>query len=272
MARKDFLASSRKLRRKRLILKAIIIGVIFIAFFAGVVFFFRMSYFQINKIEISGNNSLVESDLIEATTRKLEGKYLGLFPRSNIFLISEDKISTKLTEEFKRIKKINIDKKYFSEIVVKLEERNNSVLYCVAENCAYADEDGFVFEKAPYFSGAVFLKIIDQRNLDDDDSEKIIEKHLGSRLIDDKEFNKISKFAKLTDKIGGGVFEIVLKKENIYEFYAQEGWKIILNNKNEVEEAYLNLTATLDSGIKEKQIKLDYIDLRLGNKIYFKYK
>ena len=39
MARKEFLASSRKLRRKRLILKAVVVGVIFIAVFAGIIAF-----------------------------------------------------------------------------------------------------------------------------------------------------------------------------------------------------------------------------------------
>lgn len=272
MARKDFLASSRKLRRKRLIFKAIVFGVIFVVFFSGIVAFFRIPYFQVVKIELIGNNYLIESDLIEATTRKLGGKYLWLFPKNNIFLIPKDKILAELMDEFKRIKKINIDKKYFNRIVLRLEERNNSVLYCVAENCAYADESGFIFEKAPFFSGAVFLKLTDQRDLNDGGYDKIIEKHLGLRLIDENKFNKIAEFAKLTDKIGGGVLEIILKKENIYEFYTQEGWKIILNNKNEIKGAYLNLIATLDSNIKDERAKLDYIDLRLGNKIYFKYK
>src|SRR3990172_9903911 len=71
-----------------------------------------------------------------------------------------------LTEEFKRIKKISLDKKYFGVIAVKIEERSNAVLFCEKEDCAYVDENGFVFEKAPYFSGAVFLKIIEQRNSD----------------------------------------------------------------------------------------------------------
>ncbi len=223
-------------------------------------------------MEISGNNSLIEDDLIGAIKTKLEGKYFWLFPKSNFFLISKNKISAELAEEFKRIKKITLGKKYFSGIVVKLEERDNSVLYCIAKNCAYVDDNGLVFEKAPYFSGAVFLKIIDQRELAEGENEETIEKKLGLRLMNNDEFKKISEFAKLIDKIGGGVLEIILKKENIYEFYTKEGWKIVLNDKNETEESYLNLTATLDSGIKEKQTKLDYVDLRLGNKVYFKYK
>ena len=287
MARKDFLASSRKLRRKRLILKAVVMAVIFFAIFAGIVAFFRMPYSQVEKIEISGNILINGDDLIEGIKAKLDGKYFGLFPKANIFIIPKDKILTELTEDFKRIKNISLDKKYFGGIAIKIEERNNAVLFCEKEDCAYADESGFVFEKAPYFSGAVFLKLIDQRNSDSGENAKTIDEHLGSNLITESEFKKILEFAGLTRldsrlaskraarlvaKIDGGVSEVILKKENIYEFYMQEGWKIILNDKNEPQSAYLNLITVLDINIKDKRQKLDYINLRLGNKIYFKYK
>jgi len=273
MARKDFLASSRKLRRKRLIFKAVVVGVIFAAVFVGVVAFFRMPYLQVEKIEISGNNLINSDDLIKKIKTNLEGKYFGLFPKANIFLIPKDKILAELPEEFKRIKKISLDKKYFGAIAVKLEERSNAVLFCEKEDCAYADEKGFVFEKAPYFSGAVFLKIIEQRNSDSVENAKAIDKYLGTSLIAESEFKTILEFAGLAAKTGGGgVSEVFLKKENIYEFYDKEGWKIILNDKNEPQSAYLNLITALDANIKDKRTKLDYIDLRLGNKIYFKYK
>src|SRR3990167_7071760 len=244
MARKDFFFFSRKLRRKRLILKALVVGVIFAAIFAGVVAFFRIPYLQVEKIEISGNNLINRDGLI------------------------------------KKIKKISLDKKYFGAIVVKLEERSNAVLFCEKEDCAYADENGFVFEKAPYFSGAVFLKLIEQRNSDSGGNAKTIDEYLGTSLIAENEFKKILEFAglprpdsvRLAAKTGGGVSEVVLKKENIYEFYMNEGWKIILNDKNEPQSAYLNLITALEANIKDKRPKLDYIDLRLGNKIYFKYK
>jgi len=253
-------------------LKAVVVGVIFAAVFAGIVAFFRTPYFQVGKIEIIGNSLINGDDLTDAIKIKLEGRYAGLFPKANIFLIPKDNILAEMPEEFKRIKNITLDKKYFGAIAVKLEERSNAVLFCEKEDCAYADENGFVFEKAPYFSGAVFLKLIDQRNSDNGGNAKIIDEYFGSNLIKESEFKKILEFVGLNAKIGGGITEVVLKKENIYEFYTQEGWKIILNDKNEPQSAYLNLVTALDTNIKDKRTKLDYIDLRLGNKIYFKYK
>ena len=253
-------------------MKAVVVGVIFVAVFAGIIAFFRISYFQVEKIEISGNSLIDGDDLTDAIKAKMEGRHLWLFPKANIFLIPQNNILAELSEKFKRIKKISLDKKYFSAIAVKIEERSNAVLFCEKEDCAYADESGFVFEKAPYFSGAVFLKIIEQRNSDSGGNTKTIDEYLGSNLIAENEFKKILEFVGLIAKAGGGVLEVFLEKENIYEFYDKEGWKIILNDKNEPQSAYLNLITALDANIKDKHPKLDYIDLRLGNKIYFKYK
>ena len=64
------MASSRKLKRKRLILKAVVVGVIFIAVFAGIIAFFRIPYLQVEKIEISGNSLIDGDDLIETVKSK----------------------------------------------------------------------------------------------------------------------------------------------------------------------------------------------------------
>ena len=111
------------------------------------------------------------------------------------------------------------------------------------------------------------MKLVDQRW-----SDKVVEDFIGSNLIEESEFKKILEFAALANKIGNGITEVILRKENIYEFHTKEGWKIILNDKNEPKSAHLNLVTALDANIKDKRTKLDYIDLRLGNKIYFKYR
>ena len=85
MARKEFLASSRKLRRKRLILKAVVVVIIFIAVFAGIIAFFRIPYLQVEKVEISGNSLVAGDDLIEGIKTKLGGKYFVLFPKNQYF-------------------------------------------------------------------------------------------------------------------------------------------------------------------------------------------
>ena len=49
-------------------------------------------------------------DLIETVKAKLEGKYFGLFPKTNIFIIPKGKILTETPQELKRIKNIALEK------------------------------------------------------------------------------------------------------------------------------------------------------------------
>ena len=71
-------------------------------------------------------------------------------------------------------------------MAVKIEERSNLALFCGKGRLRpYADENGFVLKKAPYFSGAVFLKLIDQRW-----PGKAVEDFIGSNLIEESEFKK----------------------------------------------------------------------------------
>ena len=75
--------------------------------------------------------------------------------------------------------------------------------------------------------------------------------------MEDKNFNAIS---------------VVLKDGDIYEIYLKEGWYVILNNENEPESSFNNLELVLGETVKEKRSKLEYVDLRFGNKVFFKLK
>lgn len=253
----------------------IIVIFIFVAIFASAILFLNLSFFKIKKIEIYGNNSIGAEFLIDTARSIINEKYWKIFPQDNIFIISKEKILKELSVKFKRIKKIEIDRNFPSAISIKIEERNNAVLLRERENCAFIDENGYVFEVAPCFSGGIFINFFDERNAVETattTSVRDINKILGANLLNEEEFKKIMDFAKLSAKTGDGVVRVVLKKENNYEIYTKEGWKMILNNKNNPQAAYLNLTTALESTIKEERRKLDYIDLRYGNKIYFKYK
>jgi hypothetical protein len=68
------------------------------------------------------------------------------------------------------------------------------------------------------------------------------------------------------------VAKIILKDGWQYEIYLKESWYILLNDKNESNLSFSNLQLVLDGTIKEKRPTLEYVDLRSGNKVFYKYK
>lgn len=267
------MASSRKLRKKRLTARLIFLALCALFFFSASVAFFYIPFLNVKKIEIVSNGA-VSVDLIkEKAAEIISRKIAGLFPRRNFFLIPEKEIKKEVEENFLRVKNAEVRKKIFSGLFIKIEERQNKAIVCSGQNCSFADENGFVFEKAPDFSEGIFLKIYDQRTVFDYSAmSSSTEDFFGKNILPKNDFSMLLNFSGLMEKIKTEPSKIILKNDNVYEVYTDENWRIILNGKNEPKRSLVNLAAALQSQIKENRHILDYVDLRFGNKVYYKYR
>lgn len=257
---------SKKLHRRKRIIKAISFFLICATLFAGVVAFFYIPFLKVKKIIIEGDNLISAEVLTDKINQRLKGKYYGIFPRDNIFIVPQKNIKKDIFSDLARVKNIQIDKKLFSRnLAINIVERQSAGILCQAENCFFVDEDGFIFEEAPYFSGNLYLRFSDERTAS---SSGVI---IGEFVLPAEEFKKLLDFKELASRISVSISEVVLKKENIYELYTLEGWRVLANNQNNPNDLFINLAATLDEvGVKRQN--LDYVDLRFGRKVFYKFK
>ncbi len=273
MPREDILRSSRQRRRRRSILKlSLFLAGIFL-FLGGVVWFFYMPKFRINEISVEGANILDKEQLKEEIAGWLKGKFFKIFPYNNIFIFPQAGITAGLLQKFPVLKKISFTRDFSRKLSVLVEERKAEALWCLDktststdsgdDSCAFVDEDGFIFQPAPSFSGRIFLKFFDER-------EKISD--IGEEMISASEFQELLSFKEFLNQNNMDVSQIVLKDNGEYEVNLKEGWHILLNSKNEPNLSFNNLKLILDSNVKEKRPRLEYVDLRFGNKVFFKYK
>lgn len=144
-------------------------------------------------------------------------------------------------------------------------ERNPFALLCKEEQCVYIDKDGYIFEKAPYFSGEIFLKFFDER----DNNQGLA---LNRVLLSKDQFENINKFKDLINHEEIYISAVFLKNDGNFEFKTTEGWLIKLDERNDQKISFENLKISLEQEIKEKRKDLDYIDLRFGNKVFYKFK
>ena len=264
--RKDIRVLSRKLHRKRKKLKIILSLFACAVLLAGVLAFFQSSFFKIKEIAIKGNNSVSVEVLRDKIAGHLNWSYYGIFPRDNIFFIPKEEIKKDILIDIPRVKNVRLDRKlFFRNLAVEITERQNGGILCRRETCSFIDEDGFVFEKAPYFSGSIYLRFFDERVGSSSDIA------MGENLLSSGEFKKLLDFKELASKKRVDISEIVLKKEETYEIHTAEKWRILINSRHGANDFFINLATTLDE-IKDERLKLDYIDLRFGNKIFYKFK
>ncbi|NOY35404.1 MAG: FtsQ-type POTRA domain-containing protein [bacterium] len=291
MARKkDILASSRKLKRRRVLLKAALGAGGFLVLSAAVSALFYIPAFRIKNIAVQGNSTLESGEIISAASRFLQGKYFGIFPKDNILIFPKEEISAGVAGDFGRIKEIAVDGDFPDSLLINITERKPTALFCGqlptpssetpnyntlsnppksdlpagrqasdgsgGGDCFFVDGDGVVFEKAPVFSDNVYVKFYGEKT--------------GEREISG--FGKMMDFVKTAQNGGVDIIKIVMEKDGLRKFYTSEGWHIMLNENDDFQIAFENLKLALEEKIKENRKYLDYIDLRFGNKLFYKYK
>lgn len=257
---------SKKLHRRKRIIKVVLVFFICAALFASIAAFFHIPFFKVQKIVIKGNNLISVDILRDKISQRLKGKYYGVFPRDNIFIVPQGNIKEDILNYITRVKDVQLDRKlFFRNLVINITERQSAGILCQTENCFFVDEDGLVFEEAPYFSGNIYLRFFDERTAS---SSGVI---IGELILPTEEFRKLTDFNELIPKINVNISKMVLKKENIYELYTLEGWRVLTNNQNNPNDLFINLAAILNE-VGSRRQNLDYIDLRFGNKVFYKFK
>lgn len=263
---KNFSEDSKKKKRKKFFRHSLLIGgVILILLIFGIFWFFMSSYFKINKVEIFGNENIPAEQISGNIKKNFSGRYYFIFPKNNVLIIPEQKMAENLATAFPSLSEIYFEKRYPARLSVYVKERKPTAVLCNGQDCAFIDNSGYVFERAPYFSGGVFLKFIDQR-----EENKNIK--LKTNFLVKDEYEKIFEFKNYFLKAGLDAAEVILQKDGIYRFDISKRFSILVNNYNEPSKCFENLILALNSEIKEKSADLEYIDLRFENKIYYKFK
>lgn len=277
-----------KLKRRRRKILAFKVGGIFLLLI-GFTFFLswlsKISAVQIVNIEVSGNSAVSGDEIKSLMTEESSKKYLLLFSKNSRFLYPRKQIEAKILSDLKEIEKIEIKSKGLKMKVVSVVERKPHSIWCAnAENgdggensktrnadiCYFLDKEGMIFSDAPNFSGQAYTRY---SGLLDGGSRPI-----GKTFLLSAKFKEISNFINSLKGFGITIYEFHAETESDYEIYLEDGSKIILDDKQSFDKTLMNLGSILSEiGIGKglsasSSVKLDYVDLRFGNKVFYKTK
>lgn len=269
--------SLRKKRRKVIVIASLSVICLFV-FLSTVVFILRLPFFQISSIEIKGVTTLNIKEIEQKVSANLLGNYLWTIPKSNSLFYPKGSIEKVLSESYKQIEKININRKGISNIEVNVIERVPTALVCEGfhednnndENCFFVDSYGFVFAKSPQFSNNVFLHYYIVTDKGDD--------IIGSEFIDQNRFMELQKFVSNVTKSGISPNGMLISDNGAYELYVKNRDNteaiIYFDDRVPFDKTSSNLiTFWSNSLIKKKGVAttpiFDYINLRFGNNIFY---
>lgn len=220
----------------------------------------------IKQINVSGQASVSDEQVLNVVNKDLAGRYFYLFARNNYLIFPRFQIKSHLLQEFKIFKEVEVSWSDWGAIDIKVSERKPHSVWCGADpvdtkaECYFIDRTGYIFNQAPIFSGDIFVR--NYRALDN--SSPIGQYFLNSdlyftlyRLIDVLTKNNLA-----VQRVSFDNFD--------FKFYLATGPTIIFNQKNNLDATFSNLITAINSGdldLVNNAEKINYIDLRFGDKI-----
>ncbi len=260
-------AKKRAHSRKRFFRKTFFYSLAVLVVLVGSLFYLFSERFKIQDIEISGTQRISEETVRQNVWMLLREKYLAVLPKNFIWTVDADGIARGLKDSISGFKAIEVRRKFFHTIVVTIHEYEPWGVLChkEPEECFWVDREGVLFESAPTFSGLIVPKIFDKRFLD---------YTVGSRYLSQAIMGLITYFNEraLSDDNLQSLQFMIDEKDETLRIKTRDGWNILLLGSNNPEATYKNLILTLSREIKDRVGDLDYIDLRFGNKIFYKFK
>ena len=272
---------NRKVGQIRLVLLFIIL---FVCIIGALSYFSSYSKLIISNVVITGNNIIDSKELEKKVDENITGRYVGLFDKTNFLIYPKSKIYNTLIIDFPRIETLSIKRDGLNTIHISITERAGSFLYCgiglpektedIGENCYFVNNDGLVFDKAPYFSGDIYFKYYTEMKIVDG-------KILGSNIFEENHFHEIVRFVDGVISLGFKPIYMVKGSDNIYSLYLKStndklNPKIIFKEDNDLVMILDNLkTAMVEkefaNEINSKYDTLSYVDLRFKNKVLYKF-
>lgn len=260
-------------------------GIFLIAGFLYAFFwFFHYEKFQISKVNIEGLTTIPASEIEHLIREYASEKSLGILPRSHYFLFSSREVERRITSGFLKVYEVDTEKQFSDTVRVSIQERFPWGIVCAGvspkraglpaqaggpapdeyqESCVYIDENGFAFEHAPFLIGTLTKKIFIGSN----------SVALGTHVVPRERVILYDSFKNAFSNLAIPITSMALTKENPRDIQLYSGeWYIIIDRDAHPHDIIKILKPLLEKELAGKEKNIDYIDLRFGNKVFYKLK
>ncbi len=235
--------------------------------------------FQVQKIDIQGNDNIKKGDIENIILAQMEKKRFIFFPQKNIIFLNKKEAGDIMFSRF-ALDELDIKKKLFHDLQITLKEKKPYIVWIENKKSYYVDEKGMVISQVEQFDTQkenfkdynILRHNIIYKNLPIIQNIANQKNYLTNKIIINNEiFSKIKKLIKSINevvKININFFEIN-SNEKYITIITAEGWKIYFSLEDDIDSQIKKLELILDNKSKVGKI-IDYIDLRYGDKIFYK--
>ena len=265
----------RARRKKRRILIASLVCGAALLLFGGIVWLAHAQFMRITTVDVSGETTLSADTISNAALADISGSYLYLFPKNNIFLYPKSRTEADLASQMPTIAKVSVEAKDFHTLQVTVEERARKALWCgtsvaSASACFWLDQDGLAY--AADQEAALGLE-----------ASSSYERYYGAltggapqHYLTSEEFNALSALvdALAQNQQSNTIQSIEVNVAGDVHVMFANNFTLIFSLSSAGADVYsrFQLALTSDAFANHSLGDFQYLDLRFGDKLYYKLK
>lgn len=228
-------------------------------------FLFYSSYFNIKNIMINGGGRIDKNDIELTAKNQSETRYYIINNQKNLFLFSAGNLINTLKSKYS-FEEISVNKKIPNTIIIDYKEKAYALIWLEDGNYYFMDEAGNII--SPTSQSEIANKaypIVDNKS-----SNKISENKIS---LDIKYLNFINGLVKIFKEKGS---EYKIKNYSIDdETYSvkvmlENNPYLIFTTEEDINGQFDKLNIIKNERLKQDFNKKIYIDLRYGDRVYYK--
>jgi len=246
---------------------------LFLLLAVGIIYFlFFSEWLEINNVMVEGNKITDKKLILDAVEPFLHEKTFFILPSNNFFFIPTSRVEKEIKNEFKRISKVEVSRRFPTSLAIRIEEKKAVLLFC-STDCVWVDEEGFAYNKSSYAeavanSGDVIIV--------QDNSHS--ELSLGGVVTDPAYVDFANRlWRSFPEQVGKELQYLSTPLPSAQEVrsHTKDGWVVYFDTTLDLDKNLALLNRVLDQELKDREggaTCLDYIDLRVVDRVFYKMK
>lgn len=265
-----YIPEDQRTRKRKRFYFVIVVVIVYLVFLAGSWLILWTPLFRIQRIDVVGNETVTREEIVSLLSARVvdEGPFSSLFGLKS-FLTWPSKLSGEDLVPLPTIKSLEIEKNYRDRsVLVTVVEREPYGIWCRTPSpetlesvrCWWFDNEGMIFKKALLAQGSLITAVVDYSQEDLGLRAKILPQELIPHAF--SIFNVLKK-SEL------GIKEVRLEDISLEELVVSthEGPKLYFSLRFPADN---NLAVIENFTAKPGFGKLEYLDFRVENRVYYK--